>query len=269
MIIYLYGPDSYRRNLKLREIVKFYRKKHREADIISIDLSDNDSDWIKIRDFLTQPSMFVDSKIALVKESGSIEEKDWIEGLKNQIKTEKTFVIISDCDEPKKEFNFLLKSPVQFQFFGELEDRLLDTFLKKEADSKNLVFSEDALRFFVNYIKSSSDRSWHIVNELEKISLANFKNPITLQILQLIIDWAATYEVFRIAREITACKTTKERLRFLERAFLQGVSPAYMFNSLGFQARAETLLRLADYDVAIKSGKIDYKEALFDFAIKL
>ncbi|MDI6733973.1 MAG: hypothetical protein QMD50_00560 [Patescibacteria group bacterium] len=267
MIIFLYGPDSYRRNLKLREILGSYQKKYSETDIISVDLSEN-NDWFKIRDFLNQPSMFVDSKIALVKESDFVDDKGWFEVLKSQLKTPKTFLIISDKNEPKKETKFLLEKPVQFQFFEELEDRLLEFFIKKEANARKLIFSGEALKFFVKYINSFNERSWLAINELEKISLANFKNPITLQTLKLAIYWSATFEVFKIAREIISYKTVKERIRFLERAFLQGVSAAYLFNSLGFQARGDTLLRLADYDVAVKSGKLDYEEALLDFAIR-
>jgi len=268
MIIYLYGPDSYRRQKNLRELIGAYKNKYQEIDLLIVDLEAVPEDWVKVRDFLSQPSMFVESKVAVVKESNRGNKKEWVEILKKYLEAEKTFVIISDYDEPNKEFNFLLKPPVQFHFFGELEDRLLEVFFKKEAGLRNLVFSEDAARFFVNYIKSFSNRSWLMVNELEKLSLANFKNPITLQALKLVIDWAETYEVFRIARELINSRTIKERLRFLERFFLQGVSLSYAFNSLGFQAKGETLLRLADYDVAIKSGKLDYDEALFDFAIR-
>ena len=70
MIYFLYGPDSYRRNQKLKSSLDGYRKKYPTGDIMAVDLEENPDDWTKARDFLNQPSMFVDSKVLIVKESG-------------------------------------------------------------------------------------------------------------------------------------------------------------------------------------------------------
>ena len=37
MIIYLYGPDSYRRGEKVRELVSKYREKYAHADFLEVD----------------------------------------------------------------------------------------------------------------------------------------------------------------------------------------------------------------------------------------
>ena len=76
MIYFLYGPDSYRRNQKLKSSLEGYKNKYPTGDIMAVDLEENPDDWAKARDFLNQPSMFVDSKVLIVKESGEAPEKE-------------------------------------------------------------------------------------------------------------------------------------------------------------------------------------------------
>ena len=43
---------------------------------------------------------------------------------------------------------------------------------------------------------------------------------------------------------------------------------AYIFNSLAYIAKGKDIVRMADYDVAVKSGNLEYEEALTDFVIR-
>ncbi len=94
MIYFFYGPDSYRRNQKLNFSIVEYRKKHPAADLAVFDLEEEPDDWMKARDFLNQPSMFVDSKVLVVKNSGEVKEKEWLKVLKSKLETPRTFVFI-------------------------------------------------------------------------------------------------------------------------------------------------------------------------------
>ena len=72
MIIYLVGSDSYRRGMKLRELVGQYKGKHEQIDFLDVDLEEDPAKWESVRDFLNQPSMFVEKKFAVVRESGAV-----------------------------------------------------------------------------------------------------------------------------------------------------------------------------------------------------
>ena len=267
MIIFLYGKDSYRRNRKLKELSDAYREKHAPIDMAVFDLEDNPDDWQKAGDFLNQPSMFVDSKLAVVKGAQAVSSKEWIDILKAQIEAEKVFVIISEENPPKKEFKFLTKENVTSQKFDELEDAALAGFLKKEANLRDLLFAEDAWRFFLSYIADSKERSALAVNELEKICLSGLSGEISLARLRTVVRFERKEEVFRIASAILREREVGRRLGALERTFLQREAPSYVFNSLGFQASGKSALELADYDVSIKSGGLEYEEALTDFIL--
>jgi DNA polymerase III delta subunit len=267
MIYFFYGPDSYRRNQKLNSSIAEYRKKHPAADLAIFDLEEEPDDWMKARDFLIQPSMFVDSKVLVVKNSGEIKEKEWLKVLKSELETPHTFVFISDGKKPLKAFEFLLALPAKNNFFGELEGRILEMFVKKEAEARNVGFEKNALEYFLGYLASVPERSWVAISELEKISLAGFSQPIKFQDLKTIIAQDLNNDVFGTAREIVWAKTWPEKLKLLEKLLLQKKEPAYIFNSLAYSVRGKELVRLADYDVAIKSGNLDYEEALLDFVL--
>ncbi len=267
MIIFLYGKDSYRRNRKLRELCDAYREKYAPLDMAVFDLEDNPDDWQKAADFLNQPSMFVDSKLAVIKAAQAVDAKEWISVLKNQIEIEKVFVVISEEIPPKKDFKFLTKEGVTSQQFGELEEAVLAAFLKKEITLRGLRFSEDASRYFLSYVADSAERSALAVNELDKLRLLSAGEEISLTRLRTIVRYRRKDEVFRIASAVLREREAGRRLGALERAFLQREAPSYVFNSLGFQAKGKSALRLADYDISIKSGGLEYEEALTDFVL--
>ncbi|MEK7087053.1 MAG: hypothetical protein AAB935_02210 [Patescibacteria group bacterium] len=271
MIICLYGPDSYRRNNKLRDLVREYRGKYADADMASIDLEEGPDNWLKIKEFLNQPSIFTDSKVAVIKESGLPEGKEWPKILKSHLETKKTFLLISDKDKPKKTFQFLLEKPSQVQPFLELENGTLEFFAKREAEQRGLDLSPEAWRFFISYLNSRTEKSWAVVNELQKISLAGFNppagKPLSVSDLRSVIDWFAGDNVFSLAKELLRPGNTLKKIGFLERLFLQKEEPARLFNLLAYQSWGENAARLADYDVSIKSGGLGYEEALLAFAL--
>lgn len=267
MIYFFYGPDSYRRNQKLNSTVAEYKKKHPTTDLATFDLEEEPESWIKAKDFLNQPSMFVDSKVLIVKESGEVKEKDWIKVLKSNLETPHTFIFISDTKKPLKAFEFLLEPPAKKDFFGELEGRLLEVFIKKEAVRLNLEFEKNALNFFLGYLSGMSERSWVAIRELERIALAGFPIPIKFTDLKNIISVAASDEVFEAARKISWSRDWAERLGILESLLLQKKEPAHIFNSLAYLVKGKDLIRFADYDVSIKGGNLDYEEALTNFVL--
>jgi len=267
MIIYLYGPDSYRRNKKLNELITAYRQKYKQIDLQIFDLEEDPEAPQKAKEFIKQPSMFVDSKIALVKESGMTETKEWLNILKTNLNTPKTFILISDKTEPKKAFSFLLKKPVTSQYFEELKGDLLEAFLEKEVRVRKLNFSPEARRFFKTYLESSEEKTWLAINELDKIALANLPQPLSKADLAQLIHWIVSEKPFLIAGQILYSRGPKQKLGLLEKLLLQKEEPAHIFNSLAYQAREKELMRLADYDIAIKSGRLEYEEALTDFIL--
>ncbi len=273
MIIYLYGPDSYRRNKRLREFYNVYKQKNIHIDAIVVDLEEVYEDWQKVRDFLGQPSMFPGTKVAIVKESGMVgkesasQEREWIRTIKKELESKINFILISDSGKPKKDFQFLLKEPVQSQEFVELERKTLEYFFVKEGKERGLAFSLEVVRFVCTVALSKKDRSWFLSSLLDQLSCAGFKSPIQLSDVQKLVRGDVSEEVFTLTGKLNYARSVKDRLAILERLFAQRAEGGHIFNSLVFSVRGEECVRLADYDVAIKSGELEYEEALTDFVI--
>lgn len=269
MIYCFYGSDSYRRGKKLREVLNAYRKKHASVDMFEIDLEENPETWEEARDFLNQPSMFVDSKVLVVRESGTVDRAEWVKALKAQIKIKKTFVIISDEKKPNEKFLFLLKEPVRAQEFQELKGTPLEKFLNIEACARGIAFERTALRFFTAFVDAyEAGKSWFGISELEKLVLLKKSSLITLADLKAHISIFERDIMSNLTRNMLFAKNKSNKLVFLERLFLQRESPSHIFNLLGYQTTGEKTVSLADYDVLVKSGKLDYEEALLGFVLK-
>ncbi|MAF79947.1 hypothetical protein CL629_02620 [bacterium] len=276
MIIYLYGPDSYRRNAKLREVVAQYRKKYSQADFLDVDLEEQLDDWVAVRDFLEQPSLFVRSKLLVVRGSGSISEKngfskgqikEWVKLLQSHLESPKTFLVISDPSSPKKDFRFLLKNPVRAQEFERLEGRKLEAFVMQRAEDLGVSFEHDAKRFFLEYVLSVSDTSWIVVQELEKISLSRFSQPVSLLDLKKIIVWQRYDESFQMALGLLRERGGDGRLQFLENLSFRGDDARYTFNLLGSLVRGGDAVEFAEIDEKVKGGELDDEVALTGFAL--
>jgi DNA polymerase III delta subunit len=267
VLIHLYGPDSYRRREKLHALVSEYRKKHALGDVLDVDLESEPNDWKRVRDFLNQPSMFDEVKASIVRESGEVDEKAWREFLKSHIETPKTFVFISNTGNPTKPFAFLLGDTVMSQEFPKLSGRLLEAFLKKGATERGLAFAPEAWAFLLEYLGEQADPTWMGINELDRVLFSKFPQPVTLEHIRTLIDWLSRRDVSFSARQMLSMRDLGKRLLFLETLLVQRESPGYIFNSLAYQATGDTARTLAEYDVSVKSGKLEYEEALLGFVI--
>ncbi len=267
MIITLYGKDSYIRKRKKKELIDSYKSKHEDADVVFFDLDEDKEVWLNVKDFLKQPSMFVDSKLAVVKNGTKISKKEWREVLKSYLDNKKVFIIISQERKPNKKFKFLLNSPAKVQEFAELEGRKLSKFFAKECKKRGLTFSKPAKRYFMFYIKNNKYRSWRIINQLDKVSLAGFELPVSKNDLNKIIEWNNREKIYKITGKIMNSNSVFKGLSYLEGLFLNGESISHAFNSLGYKARGKKAKKLSEYDVSIKSGGLEYEEALLSFVL--
>jgi DNA polymerase III delta subunit len=269
MVIFLYGPDSYRRTRKVREVVSKYKKKHATADLLGVDLDENPDGWRDARDFVNQPSMFTEAKLLLVREGCSISEKEWVKTLKRCVGLEHVFVIVSDMKEPKKDFKFLLEIPVAAQEFSALDGRVLAVFIEREAKAKMIALQPEALALFSTFIaeRAPEERGWVADNELQKLAFTKFEQPITKHSLEEFLTLKAQEDVSRLTMRLAYGRDFSQKLAALEQLLTQKSAPAHVFNLLGYYTKGATAVALADYDISVKSGGLEYEEALLDFAL--
>lgn len=250
MLIYLYGPDTYRSQQKQREIVAAYLKKYPEGAVGYFFL-DNEEDFLKLQTFGRERSLFSKVKIGVVYQAD--EELDGlIPFLKEQLEVKDVTLIV--CEEKKlaKAFDFLLEKPSQAQEFKLLEGATLAAYLKKEIARFDLKVSAPVVQELIAAYESDL---WAIISELEKVSLggrADFPG--------------GAPEFFPAVQQLKYSGPVGRRLGTLFH-LLENEEPAAVFNMLAALVSGGEKIKMADYDVAIKSGKLEYPEALLDFVL--
>lgn len=244
MIIYLYGPDSYRRQEKLKEIVANYKKKHLAITIDKF----AEGEFGRLEDFIKNQSLFDEFKLAIIFESASLrtapENKNFAELLKTHLNSKSTILAISVDKKLPKEFGFLLEKSVVSQSFEELSGLYLENFIKKEAEKRGMKLSPDVFRKLI--IANRSDL-WGIVNDLDKLELGG-----------KLEDGLVEPEFFSLINRAKRGDITALEI------LLSKQEPAMIFNIIASQAGPDLKEKMANYDVAIKSGKLEYEEALLD-----
>lgn len=265
MIIFLYGPDAYRRRQKLNEILAVFRQKHSNLNSEVFDLAGAEEEFLQLKDFLNSQSLFEDFKLAVI--SGIYEaepRKDLAKLIKSVLENEKITAIISESKAPLKEFDFLLKKPAQSQEFKELKGDYFKMFVKKEVDSRGLKFNPATERRLAEIYEPDT---WGLVGELDKITLAGLNQPIEFKDLKTIIDFGIKENIFDLIRTLALSRPVSDKLVDLEQLFLQKEAAPHIFNLLAAIAPPALVGKLADYDYSVKSGGLDYEEALLDLAI--
>lgn len=266
MVTYLYGPDSLRRNVKLAELLRCLEE-GRVSERMDADVEENPDAWRSVKDFCRQQSIFGGSKIAIVREGGSLADKEWIRFLKEEIEDLSVNLFVLDRGKPLKALNFLLGKPSSSYEFEELAGRNLSLFVVEEAKKRRFAFSPDALSFFLGYLSGKKEgRSWIAVSEIEKAGFLG-NTVVSLEDVNKISSFPDFDEVWALSRKIIGSERWVEKIVFLERLFLEGADSGHVFNSLALQAGGKEIARLAAYDISVKSGKLDFPEALLDFVL--
>lgn len=263
MIIFLYGPDAYRRRKKLNEIIAAYRQKHSALARERFDLSAED-DFLKFRDFIASRSLFERTKLAVL--SGVFESdraKELREILKEAAADEETTVLLSESGKPPREFAFLLKCPL-VQEFGELEPAQADFFIKKEAAEKGVALDEKAADLLREICGGDA---WRIANELEKLSLRDLDGKAGGEEVAAVCGERPAADNFFAFLNSLKNSSPRVKMPLLESLYSNGEPAAKIFNVAASRLPESWRRKMADYDVAVKSGRLDYEEVLLDLVI--
>ena len=261
MLITLYGADSYRRLRKLKEIVDAYTLKQGNFSRERFPLVEKE-DLDKLKGFLSGQSMFSPKKLVILDEPFEFEDtKALKELLKGHRDSKETTILISTTKKHPAAFKFIEEEPNKFEEFALLKGKDIISFIKKEADRWGVPLD---VREITSIADSLGSDTWKIATELEQIALKGGKKVDTKQ-------FALQAEYFPNLNSLKRGGSMGERLVALEKLIGdRGDDPGRVFNGLAYQLKnAEEAQMYADYDIAVKAGKLEYEEALLAIALGL
>jgi len=284
MLIFLYGQDSYRRQKKSNSFIEGYRQKHSNLSLDYFDLDPStgsgQEEFFRLKEFGKQMLIFSaiggsasggdNKKMAVLKNAFSTDTaaavKELREFLKKYLNDESLTILISEETIPE-ELKSLAKKAFLLEKFEPLEGDKWLFFVQKEAQQRKVSLSSQAVYFLARVFKNDG---WGLINELDKIALLSKKDSIEPSDLMDIGDYnQESPDIFDFINRVIRNWSLPEKTIALERLFISQEEPVKIFNIMASLKKLPIGLikKLADYDVMVKSGKIDYEEVLLDLAL--
>ncbi len=270
MIVYLYGPDSYRKQQKLKEITADYKKKHSAFALERLDLSSSakaSEDFGKLKDFVKARSLFAELKLGIVENYRQLADKELKELsvlLKENLNAKEPILVLLDDKAPNKDFKFLLEKPALAQEFENYAGPKFAVFAQMEAKKRGLALDSESQNLLAQMFGGNT---WGLITELDKLALLDEKK-ITKTILEKHAEISLPMNVFGALSALQNSGRPSARLKILEELLGQAGDPAMIFNFWSSLAKApEDKTKFADYDAAVKSGKLEYEEVLLSLCL--
>ncbi len=264
MIIFLYGPDDYRRTEKKRALVAEFVKKRSDLGVAEFDFEENDA-HAAAGEFLRAQSLFATPKLAVIANAFAMEAKSLAKFLMPFLEAKDRTLLIAEKGKPVKALAFLLEKPAITQEFKTLAGAEWLAFVRTAAKERGAALAAPAAQFLANVFQGNS---WGLVTELEKLAGLSASRPGVGSIsrndlAQFDLEVAPNYWAL-----MNGLKSfdMKNRLFAFESMLALGDPAAKIFNILAAQWQEKTP-HMAEYDLAVKSGKVDYEEALVDLLV--
>lgn len=260
MIIFLYGPDTYRRDVRKRFYTAEFAKKYSEHGIARVDLEA--ADGLAALDLAARSrSLFEPAKLILADGFADMDAtpKKFLAALEPFMKDKQLNILLTADKKPVKAFEPLTKAPVTSAAFEHLEGAAWAKFLKDEAAAQGVDLEPAAMSLLA---KTYEKDSWGAVTELAKLSGARRRlTAANLAALGLEVapDFFPLIQTLRSPR-------VGDRLAALARLEHDNEPAAKTFNIIAALWTQRTP-HFAAYDRAVKMGRMDYEEALADLAI--
>lgn len=293
MIILLHGSDSYRRNREAVKNVNGFKLKYPTASVEYFSLGPNEKkenalqEFLRLKEFCSNVSMFADKKMVVLHNLWGAEfkrgkkpederkadyltlGKEFKSFLKSQIDSKDIIILISGDKFPQSSFAFLKGRTAKTEEFKELDNQKLKLFVKNETKELGVDIKDNTLDFLLDFFKGDL---WSIMTEVQKLRwMAPFGKTavIDMSLLKKTGDYPQIEDTFPFIQALSFPGNIQRKLSMYENMVISREEPAKIFNILqSFNYLSPQLLeRLADYDIMVKSGKMDYDDVLLDLII--
>lgn len=251
MILFFYGPDDYRREAARRE-AEAELAKHGAVLHFAMGADDAVPEFLQ---FLEAQSLFADRKVAVLEDAFAKTAKEYVDALKHAADNEAVTLIITAGKKPESPFTFLLKK-AEAQAFDHLDGKAWTAFITEEAKHRGVKLVAPVAALLARAYEGDA---WGLVTELDKLS----SYPKTIGEEHVLAEDPALAGDFWGLVNALKSPRAGDRLAALERLTSGGEAAQKVFHMLAYFWSGR-MPAFAAYDMLVKSGKMDYEEALLD-----
>jgi DNA polymerase III subunit delta len=275
MIIFLYGPDSFRSRRLLKEMkAKFVKEVDKEEN--SLDTIDGkEADLQKITERMNTGSLFAQKRMLIIENIFQNKKTGLFSQLEKYLprleKSNDIIIIFKDKDIPglktltteaKKLFSFLNKQKYT-QEFKLLSPAGLNNFTKKETEMYKKRISREAANELV--ARTGGDL-WLMSQSIKKACLGTEKKLIGLEDIKQYTTEKFNENIFSLTDALSA-KNKNKALKILEEQYAAGVSDEYLISMLIRQFKILLQIKEAQ-EMGLKAEMIASHLKLHPFIIK-
>ncbi len=259
MIFFLYGTDGYRRLKRKQAIVAELKKKYPDIVFGKFSLTE-DGGAEDFLNFAKGQSLFSSKRICVLENIETLPAKEAKELLWQFLEPKDVAVIIADQAKLVKGAEFLIKNPAHAEEFSELSGSQLLSFVKSLAKESGTRLSLGAERKLAALYGKDT---WGLATEIKKI--ASLDPKLADETLVEGLGTMPDMDYWPMLNSLKG-RDLSLRLKTLAMLFARREDSAKTFNILAAATKPQAG-RFAEYDISIKSGKMDYQEALLDFVL--
>ena len=242
MLIFLYGQDTYRLNLKLKEIIQEYKKTH-QSGLNLLYLEGENIGFQDFQDQFQQATMFKEKKMVILRnifQNQDFKEK-FIKDIKKLISSEDIILIVEKRDVPANNSLFkALKKKARCQEFKPLEKGQLKHWTKKEFEKHKTQIKPEALERLIEFVGNDL---WRLSNEIKKLVSFKQKNSqVQAEDVNVLIRPKIETDIFTTI-DCIAQNNKKRAIELLKKHLEKGDSPLYLLSMINFQFRNLLIIR--------------------------
>lgn len=252
MIIFLYGPDTYRSNKKLKEIIARYKEIHKSGMSFHV-LRRDANTFDDFRNAVYTTPMFKEKKLVVSKNflgSGDFVEKFILWKGKDSLKNEEEVVCVFHeeiIDRKDRVFVWLAKN-AQFQKFDVLKGAQLQKWAQQFIKKAGIKIEQEALNQLLAY---TGGDLWAFENEIQK--LKSYKEGIvTCEDLAVFVRPPSQTHIFSLVDAFVEGDKHKA-IKFLNAHIESGDNEQYLFYMIHNQfrniAQARDFLERNEYNI--------------------
>ncbi len=244
MLIFLYGPDTYRSQQKLKEIVAHCKKTHKRGlNLKYLDAEENSYQEFKEEFF--QPSLFKEKKLIVLKNVFSNQEfkKNFLKRVEEISRASEVVLILEKKKFSEKDNLFQsLKKHGRFQEFDFLAGKELEEWARKKFQNLGVKIEIKTIR---KLFELENQDFWRLNNDIEK--LANYKMGqfIVENDIELLVGQKIEIDIFRTIESL-AKKEKRTALDLIQKHLEKGDNPLYLLSMINFQFRSLLILKSAE-----------------------
>ncbi len=242
MIIFLYGPDSFRIRQEVNSVKDKYKKKYPNGiDFYNFDLAAAGTDTLD--DAIKTASFFREVKLIALKNSFEKDNPGRIMKLIKDygLKDDKLTVLLFGEPSAEKDlkakdgklFSVLTDKQNLVRNFEKLDGSKLEAWVKKEFSLRNCLISSVLARKLIQLAGSDTDR---LIAEINKLSNYRLKGEIAGIDIDKLVSKKAELSIFDLIDAIAA-KNKARALELLYQELQTGRDPYYILTMITYQLR--------------------------------